>query len=48
MEVDVDLKAVIFVPFTLSWFTFPVLGIDEIELLVFASVLLVHKELSVL
>jgi hypothetical protein len=48
MEIDVDLKAIFSIPFTSSWFTLPVLGIDEIELLVLLSVLFVHKKLSVL
>jgi hypothetical protein len=48
MEVNVDLKTVVLIPFTGSWFTLPVFLVDKIELLVLLAVLLVHKKLSVL
>ena len=48
IEVFVDNHTIVSVPFTGLWFTLPVLSIDEIELLVNLSMLLVHKKLSVL
>jgi hypothetical protein len=33
VEVSIDLEAPISIPLSLSWFTLPVLGVDEIPLL---------------
>jgi hypothetical protein len=48
MEVDVDLEAVVSVPFSSAWFSLPVLHVDEIPLLVGSTVLFPHVDISVL
>ena len=48
MEVDVDLEAIVSVPFSSAWFTLPVLSIDEVPLLVSLAMSVPHKDLSVL
>jgi hypothetical protein len=47
MEVNIDLKSVVFVPFTGSWFTLPVLDIDKIPLLALSAMEGSHVDISV-
>jgi hypothetical protein len=47
MEVFVDNETVVSIPFTSGWFSLPVLGVDEIPLLVFFTIEFVHVDISV-
>jgi len=47
IEIFVDNEAIFSIPFTSGWFSLPVLGVDEIPLLVFLSIEFVHVDISV-
>jgi hypothetical protein len=47
MEVSVNDESVVSVPLSLSWFTLPVLDVDEIPLLVSLTIIVTHVNVSV-
>jgi hypothetical protein len=47
MEVHVNNESIVSVPLSLSWFSLPVFGVDELPLLVSLSIELVHEDVSV-
>jgi hypothetical protein len=47
MEISINFETELFIHLSLSWFSLPVFDIDEIPLLMFLSILLVHEDVPV-